>query len=390
MKILIASFTFPPNKDGVSEAAAVMAAGFLGKGWEVEIATSPTTPARKTVTWNGANINEFIIEDDSYPKQFCAGEVDRYRSFLKKGNWDVIVFHAYLWPLYASLDILEKIPAKKILVSHGFAALQWVRAKSFPWGLGAWMRTASKALQMFKWIHQIDRTVYLSEKMDFRGFLDHWIANRINYSGLRVIPNGIDPELRGTNPDEFRKNLRISLKESVFLCVANYSRRKDQGYAARAFRAAGISNSVMIFIGSEFNNDSTRFQQEDDQLPAREKLNRVIWLEKIDRSATLEAFAACDIFVISSDHEAQPIALLEAMRESKPWIARDSGCISEMPGGICVRSEAAMAHEMIKLATQPKLQSELGAKGRAAIEKTYNRQHYIDSYCKLVSEVTSH
>jgi hypothetical protein len=46
MKILIASFTFPPNKDWVYEAAAVMAAGFLEKGWTVEIATSQTGPIR--------------------------------------------------------------------------------------------------------------------------------------------------------------------------------------------------------------------------------------------------------------------------------------------------------------------------------------------------------
>ena len=104
----------------------------------------------------------------------------------------------------------------------------------------------------------------------------------------------------------------------------------------------------------------------------------------------MDAFAACDVFVISSDHEAQPIALLEAMRESKSWIARDSGCISEMPGGVCVHTEAAMSREMARLAAQPEMRAELGILGRQAVEEIYNRQHYIDAYCQLVAEVTEH
>jgi glycosyltransferase involved in cell wall biosynthesis len=198
----------------------------------------------------------------------------------------------------------------------------------------------------------------------------------------------VDPKLRGINPAGFREEHGISDKQIVFLCVANYSRRKDQGYAARAFRVAAIPNSVMIFIGSEFNNDSFRFKEEDNRLLFREKSGRIIWLEKIDRARTLDAIAACNVFVISSDHEAQPIALLEAMRESKPWIARDSGCISEMPGGVCVCTEAALAQQMVRLAAYPELQTQLGIQGREAVEKIYNRQRYIDSYCELVSEVT--
>jgi hypothetical protein len=62
MKILIASFTFPPNKDGVSEAASVMASGFLAQGWEVEVATTATDPARNEADWYWARIHEFAIQ----------------------------------------------------------------------------------------------------------------------------------------------------------------------------------------------------------------------------------------------------------------------------------------------------------------------------------------
>lgn len=389
MKILISSFTFPPNKDGVSEAAAVMAAGFLGKGWEVEIATSPTDPARNGFDWFGTKVHEFAIQGDSQRKHSYSGDVGIYRTFLQQGDWDVVICHAYLWSLYISLDILEKIQAKTILVSHGYPALQWVRVNRFPWGLWSLSWSIYRALEMCFWIRKIDRIVYLSDRADLRGFCDHWIAKALNHRGRRVIPNGVDPILKGANPDAFRRHHQISKDQIVFLCVANYSRRKAQNYAARAFRAAGISDAVMIFIGSEFNTDSIRFQEEDQRSLNYDKSGRIIWLEKIDRNTTLDAFAACDVFVISSDHEAQPIALLEAMRESKPWIARDSGCISEMPGGVCVHTEAEMSRKMTLLAAQPAFRHQLGSRGREAVEGTYNRQHYIDSYCSLISELFS-
>ncbi len=387
MKILIATFTFPPNKDGISEAASIMAAGFLQRGWQVDVATQPVAPARECMSWNGAAIHEFKVTGNGQPRRPFCGEVGEYREFLAGGNWDVLIFHAYTWSILVALDLLDRITGKKILVSHGYAALQWTRVAKFPWGLAVWTWSVRDALKMLIWLRKIDSAVYLSERADLRGFSDHWIAKATGYKGRRVIPNGVNPEDRGTNPSSFRKNHGIAPDIMMFVCVANYSRRKDQGYAARAFRRAAIPGSVLVFIGSEFNEYSAIFQAEDEPWTRQPRKERILWLENQDRPTTLNAVAAADVFLLSANHEAQPIALLEAMREAKAWIARKAGCIPEMPGGICITSEAEMSHQMSKLASQPKLRLALGSEGRAAIEKTYNRKHYVDSYCDLVAKV---
>jgi glycosyltransferase involved in cell wall biosynthesis len=90
---------------------------------------------------------------------------------------------------------------------------------------------------------------------------------------------------------------------------------------------------------------------------------------------------------LSADHEAQPIALLEAMRESKPWIARESGCISEMPGGIFIKTEAEMTAEMQQLTADKDLRETLGEAGRNAIETVYKREKYEESYLRLVQDL---
>lgn len=387
MKILISTFTFPPYKDGVSEAAAVMADGFLRRGWELDIATSPAEPVRKSTNWLGAKIHEFNIQGTGHYNHPFTGDVTKYRAFLESGDWDVIIFHAYGWPIMVSVEILKCIKSRKVLVSHGYAALQWLRAAKFPWGLGVWLWSVQEALKMVKWVRGMDRTVYLSKRADLRGFFDHFLTRVTGYQGRRVIPNGIDAKLRGTNPENFRREHGIPSNHCLFLCVANYSRRKDQGFAARAFRQAKLPNAVMLFIGSEFNSESERFMREDESHPQSEKIGTILWLDAQSREDTLNAFAACDAFVLSSDHEAQPIVLLEAMRESKPWIARDAGCISEIPGGICVKSETQMATAMKNLVVDSDQARNLGMIGRRSIENDYNLTSYVESYCSLVDEL---
>ena len=387
MRILLATPTFPPNKDGVSEAASIMAGGFLERGWQVDVATAPFDPPRAEMEWRGARIHEFTITGEGFPKNRYGGDAGKYQDFLEHGSWDVVVFHGHSWILYVPLNRLSKIPGKKILVSHGFNVLQWVRVPRFPWGLFAWCCAAYRAIEMWFWIRRLDRTVYLSEQKDFKGFLDHGIAKVLGHPGRRVIPNGVDLGAGGNDGSGFRRELGIAGEQVVFLYVANYSRRKDQGFAARAFRAANLANAVLVFIGSEFNSDSTRFQAEDEALPEAHKTGRVIWLERLDRNTTLEAFAACDVFVLSADHEALPIAMLEAMREAKPWISRDVGCISQLPGGVCVRSESAMTRQMGIFAATPGMRATLGQQGRDSVEKIYNSKHYVDSYCDLVVEI---
>jgi len=389
MNILIVSFTFPPNKDGVSEAASAMARGFVARGWKVTVLTKVIPGGRDSLDWNGAGIVEYTEETAVPYRIWLTGGNPDYGSFLESGAWDTIIFHSYANTLYLALPLLRKIKGAKILVSHGYGALVWEADGRFPRGLKSWCHKAIRSLAMFSWISLLDRVVYLSETADFRGFYDRLIAKAARYGGMTVIPNGVDPEERGTNPAAIRGELGIADNEFMFLCVANYSPRKDQGYAARAYRKAAIPGSVLLFIGSEFNEHSRKSQSEDTADTGGQACGKVIWLDKQSRESTLDALAACDAFLLSSYHEAQPIALLEAMREGKPWVARNSGCIASMEGGLCVNSETEMSAAMNRIIADASLRERLSEEGRQAVLSKYNRKAYIESYCRLVEELTT-
>jgi len=389
MKILVATPTFPPNMDGVSEATSAAVKAFLDEGWKVDVATEPTFPSRNTLNWNGAKIYEFKISGSSYFRYPYKGSIGQYSDFLRSGDWNVILFQSYAWPLYLAVPYLDVIPSKKILVSHGFSALFWTPSSCFPFGLVLFACSFIQSLLMLSWLKKIDRLVVLSAHPDLRAFYDHTLANIVNHPGVRTIPNGVELSYFNVSPrlGRFRQSIGVPPKSMLFLCVANYCLRKDQGFAARAFRQAAIPNSTLVFIGSEFNDSSAVFQAADVPWALPEAPGRIVWLEKQSRETTLNALADCDIFVLSAYWEAQPIAILEAMAEHKPWIARKAGCIAEMPGGFCVGSVKGMAQAMKKLAQESHLRSQLGHLGREAVDKLYNRKTYSSSFCRLVLEL---
>jgi glycosyltransferase involved in cell wall biosynthesis len=371
----------------VAEAASVGALAFIERGWEVEVATDPVLPPRTNLHWHGARIHEFSISGSSYFRDPFRGQVRQYQDLLISGNWDVVIFHAYLWPLHLAIPVLGSIRSKKVLVSHGYAALRWTPVAKFPFGLLSWANSVGQSLKMLNWVRKIDRWVFLSSKKDLHGFYDHWLADKISHPGITVIPNGVampnPPKKLGT----FRSAHRIPIGAPFFLCVANYSRRKDQGYAVRAFRRAAIPGSHLVFIGSEFNESSARFQVEDAKIAEAFPPGKIHWLQKVSREETLAALADCDAFVLSANHEGQPIVLLEAMAHEKPWIARKAGCIEQLPGGLCVSTIQKMAEAMRKMSVNHQERTHLGAEGSMAVQRQFSRQEYCQSYCQMVERL---
>jgi glycosyltransferase involved in cell wall biosynthesis len=130
-------------------------------------------------------------------------------------------------------------------------------------------------------------------------------------------------------------------------------------------------------------------QSEHDAHSLLNSVGAIIWLEKVPRDATLSSFSDCDCFVLSSEREAQPIARLEAMNFTRPWIARDAGCISEMPGGIVVYNTSTMAEAMRRLAKDPEQRADLGRSGFTATQEVYNKDKTAFAWIKLIEGLCS-
>lgn len=388
MKILMTACTYPPLADGCSEAAAVLARGLAQRGHAVTVATT-THPKRKPdLPESNPRVVQFNISGTSNLRHGIQGEKQAYQKFLRDSSWDLMVFQNWdAWPTYLAEPLLPQFKLKKILVSHGYTPQIWIPHSKFPWGLGVWLGGWPLLLRTPWLMRRFDQLVFLSQRQDFGRFLDHRLARWTGFKKYSIIPNGaFAHEFNNDTLPDFRREFAIGAG-LLLLCVANYCDRKNQLLAVRAFRRAQLKDATLVLIGSEFNNYSEQVQELDAELQRELPLGRLVLLEKLTRAQTCAAYRAADLFVLAAKAETQPIVLLEAMASHTPWLSTETGCVSELPGGIVAYSEDDLVKKMYELASSPALRQKLTDNGWAACQKTYDWEQVVTAYGRLITKV---
>lgn len=383
MRILITTFTFHPEGNGVAEVAAVQAFGFAQRGHEVTVATFPV-PERKTVNYPaGVEVREFDVQGSTKPNVF-KGQADEYRDFIATFPCDVIIMHCWhTWPTDAAMPVLSRNPAKKILVSHGYGLLNWMRRPKFPWGLPSFLKAQRYTFRLPGIIRQFDHVVFLSNRVDWTRFFDRRMMDWCGFKNWSVIPNGAAAPTPLESADVFRRSHGLE-NTLLFLNVANYCDRKNQLSTLRSYAAANPPGSTLVFIGSEINDYAIELKKLRDQLQTANPSLKVLILEKVPKNAIAAAYQACDVFLLSAKAETQPLVLLDIMACGKPFLSTDTGCVAELPGGVIVRSESEMSRAILKLAANPPLRIQLGSEGRTGAEQDYNWTAVMEKYDQLI------
>ena len=387
MRVLITVFTYPPNADGVSQAASVLANGLAGRGHDVTVATAYHPQRGPAPAGSNPRVEQFKVSGNGNWQAGIQGEWRAYREFLRKFACDVIVFENWdIWSTHLALPLLKELGAKKVLVSHGYASHRWWPRLKFAWGLGPWLGGLPLVLAMPFVMRRYDQLVVLSHSVGWNVFLDVWVARVTRFKRLSVIPNGAYMTEFAENGLDFRAQYGIGAGP-LLLCVANYCDRKNQMMAVRAFRRAGLDGATLAFIGSEFNDYSRQLSQLDEQFKRDHPAGRVLLLENVGRPMTCAAYRTADLFVLSAKHETQPIVLLEAMASRTPFVSTDTGCVRELPGGVVVRSESEMAATIRDLIASPEERQKLSSAGLDACRTTYDWERVVDSYERMLTRL---
>lgn len=356
------------------------AEGLAERGHEVVVGTGE--PEVRGAVYDGpANpvVERFRIEGGPLHRDGISGETARYRDFVVRGDFDALVCLCLdTWPTFLLLPLLPGLRARKVLVSHGFSAHHWYPQRRFPWGLRSWLRGMMFTARAPGFLSLFDQVVFNSERKDFGRFLDHRIASWSRHPGIRILPNSVAPAFfeSGRNAGRFRAAHKLG-DGPLFLCVANYSTRKNQQLALRAFAEAALPKASLVFIGSEANEHSRALEGLADTLP-RATGAAVRVLAGVSRADTIAAFHEAHAFVLSATEETQPFVLLEAIAAGLPFVSTPTGCVDEMPGGITASSATEIAHAMRMLAADPALHAKLKAEGRAFARANCSRDRSVD------------
>jgi glycosyltransferase involved in cell wall biosynthesis len=238
-----------------------------------------------------------------------------------------------------------------------------------------------------------------------RGVLPVAIASEVADSIHRVygiddpplIPNGIQLE-RFRKPSIDRQGWRnqegFAPTDVLFVCVAWLRPQKNPALLLEAFRRGPASDprAHLLFAGTGDQQSGSLKSELERQIGAWGLRERIHLLGL--RSDVPELLNAADVFVLSSDYEGNPLAVMEAMAAGKPMICTAVGGVPELVEDGCgllvpPRDAQALSMAMRHMLQNPKARKLMGEKSaRRAVERFDLRamtEAYEDLYRWLIA-----
>jgi glycosyltransferase involved in cell wall biosynthesis len=251
---------------------------------------------------------------------------------------------------------------------------------------------ADKEIEWYgRWVHRLAFR---------RGVLPVAIAREVADSIRRVygiddfplIPNGIPVEkFRRPSIDRegWRNKEGFAPTDILFVCVALLRPQKNPTLLVEAYHRALASEprAHLLFAGQ--GTLRPKLERQISALGLRERVHLLG-----QRSDIPEILNAADVFVLSSDYEGNPLAVLEAMAAGKPVISTAVGGVPELVEGGCgllvpPRDAQALSKAMRYMLESPEARKSMGeASARRAVERFDLRvmtEAYEDLYKELIA-----
>ena len=209
---------------------------------------------------------------------------------------------------------------------------------------------------------------------------------------LRVVPNGVDPELYGRAAPGVREELRQALglgDRFAWLAVGRFEVAKDYPNMLRAFAIVlkRHSDAVLLLVGRG------SLQAETEALAQELGLDTAVRFLGV-REDVPALVSAADGYVMSSAWEGMPMVLLEAAVGGLPIVATRVGgnqeAVLDGETGFLAppRDHEALAAAMLRLAAlDPAERRRLGEKGREHVRTHHGLTRVVERWEELYREV---
>ena len=210
---------------------------------------------------------------------------------------------------------------------------------------------------------------------------------------LITIPYGVPLEeiaeyRRRTDRCSFRQAVGISVDATVLLCVGTIEPRKAQSTLVVAFAevAAEFPEATLVLVGDTGSSYAEGVRELTQRLGVVDRVR----IEPVVRDP-YQWYAAADAFVMASDVESMPRALLEAMAFHLPVAAADVWGVPELVTDGCngllfeprdVNAAADALRRLLRLS--PDERARLAATGARTVHEKHDVRGYVDAYRTLL------
>jgi glycosyltransferase involved in cell wall biosynthesis len=211
-----------------------------------------------------------------------------------------------------------------------------------------------------------------------------WLRRGVPSSRICVVPNGVPVPSPQATGDAVRASLALSSNAFVAVVVAALRPEKRVPDFVKAVLKARESCPDLVGLVVGDGPDRAAVSDAIGGSSAIKLLG-----QRDDVSSVL---SACDVAVMSSEFEASPMAIIEAMAAGLPVIATDVGAVREMvrPGetGTLVppNQPGRIAEAIIDMANNPTDRHRLGANARLAHAQDWDSERMVERYLAVFEE----
>ncbi|TAK50686.1 MAG: glycosyltransferase [Bacteroidetes bacterium] len=328
MKILHTVHRYHPFTGGSEEVVRQLSERLVRFGHEVTVATT-AAPGRDSKLINGVKIEEFHCSGDMV--EGIKGEADRYRSFLRNGEFDIIMnYGAQIWCSDLMFDLLPELKAKKICIPLGFYRLPDARYAGY-------FKTMPEVLRKY------DAVVYLSSLSPDKEFAArHEITNGI------IIPNGTEvTDFEQAPKGEFRRKHNLE-NAFIVLNVSNHSGVKNHSLFWKCVNQLKGEDITFVLIGNALTSSMKKWLKECYTLCRMKGLYfNALVLEHTPRHEVIQAFVDADVFLFTSVFECSPLVMFEAFASKTLFVSTDCGNVKDFLDCVCIVKDEQEAKRMI-------------------------------------------
>lgn len=196
-----------------------------------------------------------------------------------------------------------------------------------------------------------------------------------------VVDNGIDAVAPPVAVPGMRAALGLPADAKVLLCVANFRPQKNHPLLLRAFNhavQAGVLEDWHLVLVGQDATERPGCEKLASSLASRQQIH---FAGK--RTEAASWMSEANAFVLSSDEEGLPLALLEAMRAGLPAVVTAVGGMPQVvtpeTGFVVPRGdEAALANALQRIASDHPLRQQMGTAARERFLQHYTQDAMLD------------